>query len=83
MRYRCRISGSQWEKIYEYLCGFSEIYVRNKEKCRQFVEAVQWLSVASFAQRIWRLEYGISQICRLGEKRHLVQDAVSFSQGCR
>jgi len=58
MEYTQRLSTYQWDHIYGYLRGYSEIYIRNEQSCRRFVEGVFWI-VRSGAQ--WRLlpkEYG-------------------------
>ena len=50
--YEKRIGEGQWKKIYGYLQEFTEIYVRNEESCRRFVEGVFWM-LRSGAQ--WRM----------------------------
>ena len=58
MSYIERLTSHQWSNIYDYLCEYPDIYIRNEEHCRRFVEAVLWI-VRSGAQ--WRLlpsEYG-------------------------
>jgi transposase len=52
MSYSLSLNQYQWTRIYEYLCGFPEIYVKNEAVCRRFVEAVFWM-LRSGAQ--WRL----------------------------
>ena len=52
MLYEKRIGERQWKQIYSYLQAFSEIYVRNEETCRRFVEGVFWM-LRSGAQ--WRM----------------------------
>ena len=58
MLYQQRITSCQWEKIYEYLQGFSEIYARNEEQCRRFVEAVFWIAHSEAQWRLLPPEYG-------------------------
>ena len=58
MSYHQRIGASQWRRIYEYLREFSEIYVRNEEQCRRFVEAVFWMARSGAQWRLLPSEYG-------------------------
>ena len=58
MSYKHRISASQWRRIYHYLLDFSDIYVRNDDNCRQFVEAVFWLARSGSQWRLLPKEYG-------------------------
>jgi transposase len=46
------IKEETWIKIYDYLKGFDNIYVKNESDCRKFVEGVFWM-LKSGAQ--WRL----------------------------
>jgi transposase len=46
------IKEEAWTKIYDYLKGFGNIYVKNESDCRRFVEGVFWM-LKSGAQ--WRL----------------------------
>jgi transposase len=58
MSYQHRLGASQWRRIYEYLEGFSEIYVRNEEQCRRFVEGVFWMARSGAQWRLLPPEYG-------------------------
>ena len=58
MAYTKRIGESQWERIYEYLQEFTEIYVCNEEVCRRFVEGVFWLARSGSQWRLLPREYG-------------------------
>ncbi len=58
MSYTRHLSPHQWENIYKYLCEFSEIYVRNEDQCRQFVEAVFWMARSGAQWRFLPKDYG-------------------------
>lgn len=58
MSYTQRIKSSQWDKIYSYLQEYSEIYVRNEDNCRRFVEAVFWMARSGSQWRLLPAEYG-------------------------
>ncbi len=58
MSYTKRIGERQWERIYEYLQEFTEIYVCNEEVCRRFVEGVFWLARSGSQWRLLPREYG-------------------------
>ena len=58
MSYKHRIGASQWKRIYHYLSELSDIYVRNEDSCRQFVEAVFWLARSGSQWRLLPKEYG-------------------------
>lgn len=58
MSYRQHIGLSQWGRIYEYLREFPEIYVRNEDQCRRFVEAVFWMARSGAQWRLLPREYG-------------------------
>jgi transposase len=58
MGYTQRIGCSQWSRIYDYLCEYSEIYVKNEEKCRRFVEGVFWIARSGSQWRLLPTEYG-------------------------
>ena len=58
MSYTQRIGSRQWRLIYIYLSDFSEIYTRNEEECRRFVEAVFWMARSGSQWRLLPLEYG-------------------------
>lgn len=58
MSYEQRIGERQWRRIYEYLQGFSEIYVLNEAKSRRFVEAVFWMARSGAQWRLLPKEYG-------------------------
>ncbi len=58
MAYTQRISSAQWSRIYEYLSGFQEIYVKNEAECRRFVEAVFWMARSGSQWRLLPPEYG-------------------------
>lgn len=58
MEYQTHISDQAWIKIYEYLTEFQNIYIRNKEHCRRFVEAVFWMARSGAQWRFLPKEYG-------------------------
>ena len=58
MSYRRGLNDRQWSSIYDYLSEFTEIYVRNEEDCRRFVEAVFWLARSGSQWRLLPKEYG-------------------------
>jgi len=58
MSYSPRIGSRQWPHIYEYLCEFPEIYVKNEADCRTFVEAVFWMARSGSQWRLLPKEYG-------------------------
>ncbi len=58
MDYIQRIGDSQWFRIYDYLLGFSEIYVKNEADCRRFVEGVFWMARSGSQWRLLPVEYG-------------------------
>lgn len=58
MFYECRIGHGQWRRIYEYLQGYSVIYIRNEESCRRFVEGVFWMARSGAPWRLLPREYG-------------------------
>jgi len=58
MSYKCRIGASQWERIYSYLCELPNIYVRNEDSSRKFVEAVFWLARSGSQWRLLPEEFG-------------------------
>ncbi|MCB9965148.1 MAG: transposase [Rhodospirillales bacterium] len=58
MSYQRHIGARQWRRIYDYLQEFSEIYVRNEEHCRRFVEGVFWMARSGAQWRLLPKEYG-------------------------
>jgi transposase len=38
-----KIPQSQWRKIYAFLKANPDVYTKNQESCRQFVEGVLWI----------------------------------------
>ena len=58
MAYTQRIGSEQWSRIYEYLRGFPEIYVKNEAECRRFVEATFWMARSGSQWRLLPPEYG-------------------------
>ena len=58
MSYPRRIGSLQWGRIYNYLSEFPDIYVRNEEHCRRFVEAVFWIARSGSQWRLLPKEYG-------------------------
>ena len=56
--YTHRISTRAWRKIYDYLQGFREIYVRKKPLCRKFVEVVFWTARSGAQWHLLPSEYG-------------------------
>ena len=62
MSYTQRIGSRQWRLIYIYLSDFSEIYTRNEEECRRFVEAVFWMARSGSQWRLLPLELSLIHI---------------------
>jgi putative transposase len=58
MSYTRRIGHAQWERIYAYLLEYSDIYVKNEEDCRRFVEAVFWMARSGSQWRLLPQEFG-------------------------
>lgn len=58
MAYTKRIAGACWQKLYAYLRDFKEIYVRDEDQCRRFVEAVFWMARSGSQWRLLPKEYG-------------------------
>ena len=58
MTYTQRLTSYQWTNIYKYLCGFSNIYVRDEVHCRRFVEGVLWMARSGAQWRLLPKEYG-------------------------
>ena len=58
MSYSRRIGASQWNRIYDYLSEFPDIYIKNEDGCRKFVEAVFWLARSGSQWRLLPQEYG-------------------------
>lgn len=58
MTYTRYIGARPWGRIYAYLSGFSEIYTKNEEECRRFVEAVFWMARSGSQWRMLPKEYG-------------------------
>ena len=55
------IEDEVWNKIYEYLLGFKatrEIYIKDEESCRRFVEAVFWMARSGSQWRMLPKEFG-------------------------
>ncbi len=52
MSYSRRINDYQWQRIYSYLSYFPNIHTRNEDSCRQFVEAIFWMTKSGSQ---WRL----------------------------
>jgi transposase len=58
MSYTQRIGADQWVRIYKYLHEFSNIYIKNEEECRRFVEGVFWMARSGAQWRLLPPEYG-------------------------
>jgi transposase len=58
MNYVCRISDSSWEKLYKYLNEFNNIYTKQEDNCRRFVEGVFWMVRSGASWRLLPPEYG-------------------------
>jgi transposase len=73
MAYTQRIGSAQWSRIYDYLCGFSEIYVNNEAECRRFVEATFWMARSGSQWRLLPPEYGawntVFAVLPIGQRR--------------
>ena len=58
MDYKQQISEQAWSKIYKYLQEFEDIYIRNEDHCRRFVEGVFWMARSGAQWRLLPREYG-------------------------
>lgn len=58
MSYTQHIGSRAWRRIYDYLSDFSDIYTKNEEECRRFVEAVFWMARSGSQWRLLPKEYG-------------------------
>ena len=58
MSYTRGLNTHQWQSIYGYLSDYSEIYVRDKDGCRRFVEAVFWMARSGSQWRLLPATYG-------------------------
>jgi putative transposase len=58
MKYTQRIGIKQWSRIYDYLRDYPEIYVKNEDQCRRFVEGVFWMARSGAQWRLLPKEYG-------------------------
>ena len=61
MDFEKQISEMAWSKIYKYLQGFlknREIYCKNEESCRKFVEGIFWMARSGAQWRNLPKEYG-------------------------
>ena len=61
MEFQRRIPDRAWAKIYEYLQGFlrnREIYCKDENSCRKFVEGVMWMARSGAQWRLLPNEYG-------------------------
>lgn len=58
MSYTQMIGQRQWDSIYLYLSGFSDIYTKNEPECRRFVEGVFWMARSGSQWRLLPQEYG-------------------------
>ncbi len=58
MSYTRRIGELQWKRIYGYLSEFQNIYVRNEDSCRKFVEGIFWLAHSGSQWRLLPKEFG-------------------------
>ena len=52
------LKDEQWEAIREFLQGDPRAYVGNEETCRQFVEAIIWISRSGAQWRLLPESYG-------------------------
>jgi transposase len=58
MEFKCKLSGYQWSKIYEYLRNVPRIHTKNEERTKQFVEAVFWIARSGAQWRLLPKEFG-------------------------
>jgi len=53
-----RIKDEQWTKIVEFLQACPQVYVGQEEQCRQFIEAVLWITRSGSQWRLLPKKYG-------------------------
>jgi len=58
MSYTPHLNAYQWSHIYQYLLEYPDIYVRDEDQCRRFVEAVFWIARSGAQWRLLPSEYG-------------------------
>jgi transposase len=56
--YTKRLNGTQWDQLYKYLQEYKDLYIRNEENCRKFVEAVFWMARSGAQWRLLPPEFG-------------------------
>ena len=56
--YQKRMNNSKWEQIYHFLQNDPHVYAMDSDSCRQFIEALYWMSRSGAQWRLLPQEYG-------------------------